>query len=47
VGILRIFAEPFNRVTTALFSVSFPLTGLVIPVLLLVIGILLLKRSRR
>jgi hypothetical protein len=47
VGILRLLAEPFNRLTTALFSVSFPITGLVIPVILLVIGILLLKRSRK
>jgi hypothetical protein len=47
VGILRLLAEPFDRLTTALFSVSFPLTGLVIPLILLVIGILLLKRSRK
>jgi hypothetical protein len=47
VGVLRIFSEPFDRLTAALFSVSFPLTGLVIPVILLVIGILLLKRSRK
>jgi hypothetical protein len=45
VGVLRLFAEPFSRWTMALFSVSFPLTGLVIPVVLLVIGVLLLKRS--
>lgn len=47
VGILRLLAEPFDRLTTALFSFSFPLTGLVIPVILLVIGIVLLKRSRK
>ena len=47
VGVLRLFAEPFSRWTMALFSVSFPLTGLVIPVVLLVIGVLLLKRSRK
>jgi hypothetical protein len=47
VGVLRLLAEPFNRLTTALFSVTFPITGLVIPVILLVIGILLLKRSRK
>jgi hypothetical protein len=47
VGILRLFSEPFSRWTMALFSVSFPLTGLVIPVILLVIGILLLQRSRK
>ena len=47
VGILHLFSEPFNRWTMAQFSVSFPITGLVIPVILLVIGILLLKRSRK
>ena len=47
VGVLRIFSDPFSRWTRALFSMSFPLTGLVIPVVLLVIGILLLKRSRK
>jgi len=47
VGILHLFAEPFSRWTLALLSVSFPLTALVIPVLLLVFGIVLLKRSRK
>jgi hypothetical protein len=47
VGILHLFAEPFSRWTMALFSVSFPIAGLVIPVILLVIGILLLQRSRK
>ena len=47
VGILRLFAEPFSRWTMAMFSVSFPIAGLVIPAVLLVIGILLLKRSRK
>jgi TM2 domain-containing membrane protein YozV len=47
VGILHMFSEPFNRWTMALFAVSFPLAGLIVPVLLLVLGILLLKRSRR
>ncbi|MGA2975339.1 MAG: hypothetical protein ABSF77_08530 [Spirochaetia bacterium] len=47
VGILRIFSEPFSRLTMSLMAVSFPLTALVIPVVLLVVGILLLKRSRK
>jgi hypothetical protein len=47
VGVLHLFAEPFSRWTLALLSVSFPLTALVIPILLLVFGIVLLKRSRK
>ncbi len=47
VGVLRIFAEPFNRWTMAVLSFSFPLAGLLIPVILLIIGILLLKRGRK
>jgi hypothetical protein len=47
VGILRIFSEPFGRWTMSLFSVSFPLTALVIPLILLILGVLLLKRSRK
>jgi hypothetical protein len=47
VGVLRLFSEPFSRWTMAVFSVSFPIAGLVIPVVLLVLGILLLKRSRK
>jgi DNA-directed RNA polymerase subunit RPC12/RpoP len=47
VGILRLFADPFSRWTMALFSMSFPLAALVIPIVLLIIGILLLKRSRK
>jgi hypothetical protein len=47
VGILHLFGEPFSRWTAAQFSVSLPVSGLVIPVLLLVLGILLLKRSRK
>ena len=47
VGVLHLFAEPFSRGTLAMLSVSYPLNALVIPVLLLVFGILLLKRSRK
>ena len=47
VGVLHLFSEPFSRWTLALFSVSFALNALVIPVLLLVFGIVLLKRSRK
>jgi len=47
VGILHLFSEPFSRWTLDLLSVSFPLNALVIPILLVVFGILLLKRSRK
>ncbi len=47
VGVLHLFAEPFSRWTLALLSVSFPLNALVIPVLLLIFGFVLLKRSRK
>jgi hypothetical protein len=47
VGVLHLFSEPFSRWTLALLSVSFPLNGLVIPVLLVIFGILLLRRSRK
>ena len=47
VGILHLFSDWFSRWTLALLSVSFPLNALVIPVLLLVFGILLMKRSRK
>lgn len=46
VGILRIFSEPFSRWTMETFSVSVPILGLVIPVVLLVLGILLLRKGR-
>jgi hypothetical protein len=47
IGVLRLFSEPFSRWTMARFSLNFPIAGLVIPVVLLVLGILLLKRSRK
>ena len=47
VGLLRLFAEPFSRWTMALFSFSVPLAALVLPVILLVMGIVLLKRGRK
>ena len=47
VGILHLFAEPFSRWTLDMLSVSFPLNALVIPILLVIFGILLLKRSRK
>jgi hypothetical protein len=47
VGVLHLFSEPFSRWTLAVLSVSFPLTALLIPVLLLIFGIVLLKRSRK
>ncbi len=47
IGLLHIFSEPVARWTSAWLSVGFTLSALVIPVILLVIGILLLKRSRK
>ena len=47
VGILRLFADPFSRWTMSLFAFSVPLAGLVLPVVLLIIGIVLLKRGRQ
>jgi hypothetical protein len=47
VGVLRLFSEPFNAWTMHLMNMSFPLTALVIPVALLIIGIVLLKRGRK
>jgi len=47
VGILRIFSEPLNVWTRTVLAISFPIMGLVIPVILLVLGILLLQRSRK
>ena len=47
VGILRIFSEPLNLWTRTVLAISFPIMGLVIPVILLVLGILLLQRSRK
>jgi hypothetical protein len=46
VGVLHIFSAPFESWTMARFSVSLPVTGLIIPVILLVIGIGLLQKSR-
>ena len=47
VGILGLLAEPFKRWTQEVLSFSFPLAALVVPVILLIIGILLLKRGRK
>jgi hypothetical protein len=47
VGVLRLFSDWFSRWTLALLSVSFPLNALIIPVLLLIFGVLLLRRSRK
>lgn len=47
VGLLHLFSDWFSRWTLAVLSVSFPLSALVIPFLLLVFGILLLRRSRK
>jgi hypothetical protein len=47
VGVLRLFSEPFSAWTMSVMNVSFPLTALVIPVALFIIGIVLLKRSRK
>jgi hypothetical protein len=47
VGILHLFSDPFTRWTQEVFSVSFSLSALLIPIILLVIGIVLLQRSRK
>lgn len=47
VGVLHIFSEPLSRIAADSLHVSVPITGLVIPVILLLIGILLLKKSRK
>lgn len=47
VGLLHLFSDWFSRWTLAVLSVSFPLNALVIPLLLVVFGILLLRRSRK
>jgi len=47
VGVLNFVSEPFSRWTLELLAVSFPLNALVIPILLVIFGILLLKRSRK
>src|SRR5208282_2449790 len=47
VGILRIFSEPLNLWTRTVLAISFPVMGLVIPVILLILGILLLEKGRK
>ena len=47
VGVLHLFSEPFSRWTEQVFALSFSLSALLIPVVLLVIGIALLQRSRK
>jgi hypothetical protein len=47
IGVLRLFSEPFGRWTSDILSVSVPITGLVIPIVLLILGILLLRRGRK
>ena len=47
VGILRIFSGPLDLLTRTVLAISFPLMGLVIPVILLVLGIFLLQKSRK
>jgi hypothetical protein len=47
VGVLHIFREPLNRLLSGWLQVSISVSGLVIPVILLLLGILLLKKSRK
>lgn len=47
VGVLHIFSEPLNRLSADWLHVSVPVTGMVIPVVLLLAGILLLQKSRK
>ena len=46
VGLLNIFAEPLNNFVKTYFAIDFPITGLVIPVILLIAGILLLRKGK-
>jgi TM2 domain-containing membrane protein YozV len=47
VGILHIFSESLNQLASDWLHVSVSITGLVIPVILLLLGILLLQKSRK
>jgi hypothetical protein len=47
VGVLNLFSEPFGIWTFEHLSLSFSLSALLIPLILLVIGIVLLQRSRK
>ena len=47
VGMLRIFSGPLDLWTRSVLAISFPVMGLVIPLILLVLGIFLLQKSRR
>ncbi|HVP18395.1 MAG TPA: hypothetical protein VMU36_05310 [Spirochaetia bacterium] len=47
VGVLHLFSEPLNRLASALLHAPVSVTGLVIPVVLLLIGVLLLQKSRK
>lgn len=47
VGVLHLFSEPFSRWTLERFAIGFSLSALLIPVILLVIGIVMLRRSRK
>jgi TM2 domain-containing membrane protein YozV len=46
VGLLNIFAAPLNNFVMTYFAVDFPVTGLVIPVVLLIAGILLVRKGK-
>jgi hypothetical protein len=46
VGVLKLFSEPFSRWTRDVLSVSLSITGLVIPIVLLILGIVLLAKGR-
>ncbi len=47
VGVLHIFSEPLNQLSAQWLKVLVPVTGLVIPVVLLLLGIVLLQKSRK
>ncbi|HUI68908.1 MAG TPA: hypothetical protein VL354_00220 [Spirochaetia bacterium] len=47
VGVLRIFSEPLNEFASQWLHISTSITGLVIPAVLLVIGVLLLRKGRK
>jgi hypothetical protein len=47
VGVLHIFAEPLNRISADGLHVPVPTTGLVIPIILVLAGVVLLQKSRK
>jgi hypothetical protein len=47
VGLLNIFSAPLNEFVKTRLAVDFPVTGLLIPIVLVIAGILLLGKGRK